>query len=295
MKMLYQPFDLTTLDLVPGQEWRAANAGFFELLFIEEGTGEQHLDDAVRPYTSGQVLLVLPEQRLRLRATAPGRVQCVQFHPIYFARTDIQGYAFNYGEWLRKLEILFHTGAGSADGQPLLAAGTADEPTLRWLLQVLVREYQGAQAYCDVVVQNTLFSVLTILARHRAFPLAGTETRHVPRPQQLLDYIHFHIYQPAQLTVAHLAAEFAVAPTYFSEFFRREFGLSYKQYVLRYKLQLVKNRLAFTDQTLAQIADEVGFADVAHLRKAFRKQWQVAPGECKLALHEARRTEVATQ
>jgi AraC family transcriptional regulator len=87
----------------------------------------------------------------------------------------------------------------------------------------------------------------------------------------MLTYINENIHKPEHLKVAHLASIFMMSPTYVSEFFKKQVHLPLREYVLKAKIKLVEIRLLNSDYTLTEIADELGFTDVSHLSKTFKR------------------------
>ena len=46
-------------------------------------------------------------------------------------------------------------------------------------------------------------------------------------------------------------------------------NIGLKKYILNYKLKLAETRLKYTDLTITEIAQELGFTDSSHLDKTF--------------------------
>ena len=62
-----------------------------------------------------------------------------------------------------------------------------------------------------------------------------------------------------------------MSSTYVSEYFKKQVHMSLREYIIKAKLKLVEIRLLNSDFTLTQIADELGFTDVSHLSKTFKR------------------------
>lgn len=73
------------------------------------------------------------------------------------------------------------------------------------------------------------------------------------------------------MKVEHLADTFHLAPSYVGEYFKRHTGETLQSYIVQYKLKLARTRLTYSDLTVSQIADELGFTDDSHLNRLFRK------------------------
>ena len=66
---------------------------------------------------------------------------------------------------------------------------------------------------------------------------------------------------------------------YTSQFFKRQMGISFVEYVLRLRIRDATVRLASTDEAVARIASDCGFADVKAFNVAFKKHFNMTPTE----------------
>ncbi|NAW51378.1 AraC family transcriptional regulator [Elizabethkingia argentiflava] len=87
----------------------------------------------------------------------------------------------------------------------------------------------------------------------------------------MISFIHENIYNREKLKVKEVSAHFNISPTYFSNYFKPHFGISYQEYLDNYRIALIEKRLSIGGLKLRQIASEFGFTDVSHLSKTFRK------------------------
>ena len=65
------------------------------------------------------------------------------------------------------------------------------------------------------------------------------------------------------------------------EYFLANAGLSFKQYVLEYRIKSAETRLRYSNLTLSQIADELGFTDISHLNKTYKNLRGIYPREVR--------------
>jgi AraC-like DNA-binding protein len=93
-----------------------------------------------------------------------------------------------------------------------------------------------------------------------------------PGKEKLISYIHQHIYEPEKIQIKNLSAHFNIAPSYFSSWFKRNFEISYRDYINGYRTKLIEIRVGTDKLTLRQIAAEFGFTDVSHLSNYFKKK-----------------------
>ncbi|MBD3244280.1 MAG: helix-turn-helix domain-containing protein [Chitinivibrionales bacterium] len=79
------------------------------------------------------------------------------------------------------------------------------------------------------------------------------------------------------ITVAQIAAHVCLGERRFRQVFRAATGLSPKRYYDRLRLAYAAELLTGTTQSVAQIADQLGFSSAFHLSRAFAARFGVAP------------------
>jgi AraC family transcriptional regulator len=94
--------------------------------------------------------------------------------------------------------------------------------------------------------------------------------------KQVNEYIKTYLEQNLSLSelanVAHLSA------SHFSFEFKRLTGLSPYQYVLQCRVERAKQLLIQSQNSIAEIANQVGFANQGHLSHHFKRRYGVTPG-----------------
>jgi len=81
------------------------------------------------------------------------------------------------------------------------------------------------------------------------------------------------------LTVQGVARAVGLSSAQLAYLFRRETGMSVKEYATRVRVEIIKRLLAETDDKLDIIAEQLGFCDAPHLSRVFRRICGCPPGE----------------
>ncbi|HET9100531.1 MAG TPA: AraC family transcriptional regulator [Acidobacteriaceae bacterium] len=89
------------------------------------------------------------------------------------------------------------------------------------------------------------------------------------RMQQARDLLHDRMSEPLRLR--DVAAALEVHPSQLSRDFRRSFGTTPGEYLRRLRHQYATRQIEETSKPLAEIAANSGFADQAHLSRAFKR------------------------
>jgi len=86
--------------------------------------------------------------------------------------------------------------------------------------------------------------------------------------------------RPAEAPGAEQAAALcAMSAAYFSRRFKQQVGMSWSDYVRTHRLHLASRRLLETEQSIAAIAEALGFATPSHFGELFLQRYGVTPGE----------------
>ncbi len=89
----------------------------------------------------------------------------------------------------------------------------------------------------------------------------------------------------ARTTLDEGAKACALGRSQFSSLFRKTMGLSFGKFVSRYRVLKAAEMLLGTDSSLAQIAEELGFVDAAHLHRCFVQHYRCTPGHYRRGEH----------
>jgi len=93
--------------------------------------------------------------------------------------------------------------------------------------------------------------------------------------RRTVDYIYANLHKP--LTLYSAAEHEHLDPSYLSKLFAREMGIPVKAYILKAKITTAQNILTFSDFSIAEIADSLGFSSQSAFAAAFRKMTGVTP------------------
>lgn len=94
---------------------------------------------------------------------------------------------------------------------------------------------------------------------------------------KMIAYIDEHYEQKIELEDIAKIGGYNVS--YTSQFFKKQMGISFVEYVLRLRLREATLCLINTDEAVARIASDCGFADVKAFNVAFKKHFRITPTE----------------
>ncbi len=116
----------------------------------------------------------------------------------------------------------------------------------------------------------------------------GFELLHEPKARiiqnikQLLIKVILQNKEPFHLNYsAYLSNALDQDYTYLSKLFSSVEGQTIERYIIRLKIEKVKEYLTYEELTLTEIADILGYSSVAHLSSQFKKETGMTPSEFK--------------
>ena len=82
-----------------------------------------------------------------------------------------------------------------------------------------------------------------------------------------------------KIALDHVAALCRLSPSQFCRVFRQEQGVSFGQYLLCYRIERARERLAHPGAHAKEVAYAVGFNDLSYFTRAFKRRVGVCPSE----------------
>ncbi|MWV43898.1 helix-turn-helix domain-containing protein [Paenibacillus sp. HJL G12] len=81
-----------------------------------------------------------------------------------------------------------------------------------------------------------------------------------------------------ELSLEWIADRLHYNPNYLSSIFKKEYGMTFSEYVMNYRIEMAKKWLVETDMTIKDIAERLQYHNSQNFIRSFRKKEQVTPG-----------------
>jgi len=112
------------------------------------------------------------------------------------------------------------------------------------------------------------------IARAERFDAAAG---HISPIERVLQYIR--TTPPGQVTLVEAAQKVHLNPSYLSQLFKQQMNINFVDYLTDLRMKEAKKLLAATSLRISEIADRLGYADVAYFSNAFKKAAGCTPSE----------------
>ncbi len=171
------------------------------------------------------------------------------------------------GCWAVNFDLL---GVG---GRPELVQFRSGDPVLE-LFRQCVEAFRDPAGGRDLILRRNLYE---ILLRMRS----EAEKGYVPGRESLLirpaaEYVYRHFADP-DLSVAGLAAACGISESYLRRLFRRQFGTSPKEEILRQRIRYAKTLLSSGQFPVREVSEMCGFREPCQFSREFARQTGLPP------------------
>jgi len=273
----YKPFEIQEIEL---SEWkqRPVKNNFFELVLIKEGEGTQCINYNEYPYLKGSIFLLPPLKCHSFNIEKTSKFVFLKFTDSFFKNSN--SLSIDRNEWFKEASYIL-SNYNQLPGD--IIKDDVDRQHLDSLTSMILLESRNYGKESVSLITSLMTSVLELLIRNikkGSFYEVQTNIKD-ERITRMLTYINENIDKPELLKVDNLADVFMMSSTYVSEFFKKLVKIPLKEYIIKAKLKLVEIRLLNSDFTLTQIADDLGFTDVSHLSKTFKRYTGISIREFK--------------
>lgn len=112
-----------------------------------------------------------------------------------------------------------------------------------------------------------------LVSKEKAFPI--NSAKNLERLRGVMQYVEAHYSE--RLTQSFIAKKFHFTSEYFARFFKKNTGLTFIEYLNRYRVIMARDMLLSSDRNVMDIALDCGFSDARGLINVFRREYGMTP------------------
>lgn len=140
------------------------------------------------------------------------------------------------------------------------------------LIEMLLKEYLDKKQYSQVIIESLLILIFSIILRNNTEKASHSNSVLA----DIIDYIYLN-YQTVNMD--YLTAHFNYHPKYLSALIHKQTGHTFRALIANIKLQNAVNYLLYTEYSIEQIVDLIGYQDKSSFYSYFRKEYGTTPAE----------------
>lgn len=240
----------------------------WELYYVQQGHGTRMTGDTLQPFTASDVALI-PPSMLHRWEYAPDSADtdgCIRYLMVAFSHSLVERCMEVFPELRNRLvSIVFPVDA--------LKFGPDSSRVIRRTL-LRMNDMDDLGRLCE------MFRLLPFIFTSSDHTFAGKPVnmeRDVRRMQQISTYVMAHYVHAISLD--EIAAEVNMNRSAFCSYFKRRKGMTFSQFVTQYRLNTACELLKHSHKQVSEICFTVGFNDVPHFNRIFKKLKGVTPQE----------------
>lgn len=150
--------------------------------------------------------------------------------------------------------------------------------------QNVISAYHNFNSYSDgsqTIVLLELLNNIYESGEYRLIGLPAPKDIHISRPRMRFQNINKLITENygRTITLSEAAQSVSMNPTAFCNAFKATTGKTFNTYLTTYRLQVAARLLGTTMMNISEIAYKVGFGDLPHFTRTFKRYYNISPTE----------------
>jgi AraC-like DNA-binding protein len=248
---------------------------YMELSYIQENEGRYEIEDRAYEVVKGDVVIInnIERHRVTYKAERPLYETVIHFDPKLIWFRDDPTMEYGYLKLFRRGRVAFNN-------RPELPEPTREE--VGRLFAEITREYQEGKRFHELLIKAKLLTVIALLLREckaEAVDDGAFQSRQnqIDRLKKILEYIEGNFAQGIGLEST--AARFHFNGSYFSDYFRKNVGITFSEYLARVRVGEAVKLLTEKGASSTEAAYECGFNNIASFYAAFKRVTGMNPGD----------------
>lgn len=250
---------------------------YYEIIFINKGKGKHTINDVTFSYEEGDIFLLSPEDYHSFNIQEKTSFCFFKFTELVFKKDKSD---FNQRHWMERIEAII-TLPNQIPGA--IRFNNNDKDFVVTLCKFILDENHHPRCYTSDIISDAMSTVISIIARSLCYTYLnekiGTNKELSSEIVEMLTYIRHNVYDSKKVSLSTIAKRFGMSKNYVGIFFKKQTGETLQQYLISYKLLLAENRIVNSSSSIETIAFELGFTDLSHLNKLFKRKFGIMPGQ----------------
>lgn len=255
---------------------------FIEMAFILSGHGKYKIADRLYDVSEGDIIILNPGQKHQALCTDPANPTTEFFVGLCDVRFG------DFPENYLPLHLK-DPAADPAEQSPILHTSGELRQKLFKICTAMSAENDICRCGRYIMLKSYLMQMLILLLREQSEPVLintgcsfeSTSKKYVV--DQIVNYFEDHYSE--KISLDQIAENMYLSPFYISRIFKSETGDTPIRHLINIRLEKAKELLENGfDGSIQEVAAEVGYDDVYHFSKLFKKRFGMPPSKIRKLL-----------
>ncbi|MFG4003524.1 AraC family transcriptional regulator [Flavobacterium aquidurense] len=269
---IYKDFEIYSVEELTWKK-EVHRHNFFELLYIEYGTGNHILNSIPHNYKQHDIYLLTPKDYHSFKTVTPTKFHCLRFLPNFFSNK----------KEIEEIEKLFYY-HNQTKGNLILFE--EDKSFCEMVIVKILDEVARPKGQNEIIIKSLMMSLIQIVRRNASINESNLDfqTSEVLKIDTILSYIRSNIANPHLLKKKEMANHFNVSIHYIGEYFKTHLNITLRDYIEQTKMKVVREKLSKSNLTFSEISNDLGFTDSSHFNKFIMRSTGISPSEFRKSL-----------
>lgn len=154
-----------------------------------------------------------------------------------------------------------------------------DRDKITALMTEAARLYSRPEQINSLLISSRIYEIMYLLAKDGLAPreevMPVNRQKNQERLRGIMNYVAAHYTE--SIRQKEVATKFYFTKEYFARFFKDNTGLTFQEYVRRYRVKMAYGELVNTDRTVMEIALDNGFGDARGFINTFKQYYGTTP------------------
>lgn len=256
---------------------------YLEIAFVKQGKGIYYVENKIYEMNKGDIVVINNIEPHYMEVLPPVNMvmPVVMFEPQLVWSSENR-FDYQYMEPFFERSSNFNNKIDSTSeiGQKIFA-----------LLSEIEDEYTNKTVGYKLMIKAKLLHIITYLIRHYQDESKNTEnptarSKKLEKLEKVFEYINENFSKRIELNT--LAEQAYMSPNYFSSFFKQSTGFTPIEYLNKMRIAKSIEMLRTTSNSIAQIALDCGFNNLANFNKIFKHFTETTPSKIRSQNSETR-------
>lgn len=247
---------------------------YMQIWYVTKGICHHWIEGKEHEMVRGEAFIMPPYIAHRTQLGEDSEIICCEFSLDNFLMVK-EGSSFSIlKEPLLDLSFMTYFLPQQNNIKPKFALSAENQHRVEYLMRDMLREYQESPVYSEQFLRVYILELLLIFAREYYLIPYQKETSEIfnkykSAVERAIAYINEHYAEP--LTLEQVCKYSTVSKTYFCYLFKMLTHQTFVEYLLNIRIGQAMRLLETTDFPITKICYDVGFNDLTHFSRTFKK------------------------
>lgn len=246
---------------------------FFELIYVYDGKCTQVINKTSLSIRTGDLCIIPPGVKHSISVFDESIIL-----DILVRKNTLENLFFNFLRDDNILSMFFINSIYSQNVNDYIVFHSGDDFHIKTATSFLLYENINRESYWQHMMTNTLMNVFSLLLRSYSTSVElPVITKKVDA--QRFAIIRFIQENYTEINLVDIAERFHYTPEYTSKLIKEATGMTFKQILQKIRLERAESLLIDSNLTIQNICHQVGYENVEHFIRTFRKVNHMTPTE----------------